>query len=39
LMIGLGAIFGNTVMARMALLIGRIYYLLNDWLMIRVGGG
>jgi hypothetical protein len=39
LMIGLGAIFGNTVMARMALLIGRIYYLLNDWLMIRMGGG
>jgi hypothetical protein len=39
LMIGLGAIFGNTVMARMALMIGRIYYLLNDWLLIRVGGG
>ncbi|CUU37814.1 MAG: hypothetical protein K6U12_02560 [Armatimonadetes bacterium] len=36
LMIGLGAIFGNTVMARMALLIGRIYYLLSDWLMIRI---
>jgi len=26
-------------MARMALMIGRIYYLLNDWLLIRVGGG
>jgi hypothetical protein len=39
LMIGLGAIFGNTVMARMALLIGRIYYLLDSWLMIRIGGG
>ncbi len=39
LMIGLGAIFGNTVMARMALLIGRIYYLLSDWLGIRIGGG
>ncbi|MDW8051751.1 MAG: hypothetical protein RMJ83_04625 [Armatimonadota bacterium] len=39
LMIGLGAIFGNTVMARMALLIGRIYYMLNDWLMIPIGGG
>jgi hypothetical protein len=39
LMIGLGAMFGNTVMARMALLIGRIYYLLSDWLGIPVGGG
>ncbi|MEN3001598.1 MAG: hypothetical protein ABDI19_07125 [Armatimonadota bacterium] len=39
LMIGLGAMFGNTVMARMALLIGRIYYMLNDWLMIPIGGG
>ncbi len=39
LMIGLGAMFGNTVMARMALLIGRIYYLLSDWLGIRIGGG
>ncbi len=38
LMIGLGAIFGNTVMARMALLIGRAYYILSDWLLIRVGG-
>lgn len=36
LMIGLGAIFGNTVMARMALLIGRVYYLLSDWLMLRI---
>lgn len=36
LMIGLGAIFGNTVMARIALLIGRVYYLLSDWLMIRI---
>jgi hypothetical protein len=39
LMIGLGAMFGNTVMARMALLIGRVYYLLDSWLMMRVGGG
>ncbi|MCS7209632.1 MAG: hypothetical protein NZ874_08685 [Fimbriimonadales bacterium] len=39
LMIGLGAIFGNTVMARMALLIGRVYYLLDSWLMVRIGGG
>jgi hypothetical protein len=34
LMIALGAIFGNTVMARMALLIGRVYYLLHDWLLM-----
>lgn len=33
LMIALGAIFGNTLMARMALLVGRVYYLLHDWLM------
>ncbi len=39
LMIGLGAMFGNTVMARTALLIGRIYYLLHDWLRISIGGG
>ncbi|MFQ3610258.1 MAG: hypothetical protein SNJ72_02085 [Fimbriimonadales bacterium] len=38
LMIGLGAIFGNTVMARMALLIGRAYYIVSDWLLIGVGG-
>ncbi len=36
LMIGLGAMFGNTVMARMALLIGRIHYLLSDWLRISL---
>jgi hypothetical protein len=39
LMIGLGAMFGNTVMARMALLLGRVYYLLSDWLGIPIGGG
>lgn len=32
LMISFGATFGNTVMARMALLIGRIQFLLYDWL-------
>ncbi len=32
LMIGFGASFGNTVMARMSLLIGRIQFLLDDWL-------
>lgn len=39
LMVGLGAMFGNTVMARMALLLGRVYYLLSDWLGIPIGGG
>lgn len=34
LMIALGAIFGNTVMARIALLIGRIWFLMHDWLGI-----
>jgi hypothetical protein len=32
LMIAFGAMFGNTVMARMSLFIGRVYFLLNDWL-------
>jgi hypothetical protein len=31
-MVGFGALFGNTVMARMALLIGRIQFLMWDWL-------
>ncbi len=39
LMVGLGAMFGNTVMARMSLLIGRVYYLLSDWLQLPIGGG
>ncbi|MDD3627050.1 MAG: hypothetical protein PHV06_06995 [bacterium] len=34
LMIGFGATFGNTVMARISLLIGRISFLLQDWLHI-----
>ncbi len=34
LMIGFGASFGYTVMARLALLIGRISFLLGDWLGI-----
>lgn len=34
MMIAFGAAFGNTVMARMSLLIGRIYYLLGEWLHI-----
>ncbi len=32
LMVGFGASFGNTVMARMSLLIGRIQFLLDEWL-------
>ncbi|MDP8223741.1 MAG: hypothetical protein P9L99_10315 [Candidatus Lernaella stagnicola] len=34
LMIGFGASFGYTVMARISLLIGRVLFLLRDWLMI-----
>lgn len=32
LMVGFGASFGNTIMARMSLLIGRIQFLLDEWL-------
>jgi hypothetical protein len=32
LMIAFGAMFGNTVMARISLFIGRVYFLLGDWL-------
>ena len=32
LMIAFGAMFGNTVMARISLFIGRLQFLLNDWL-------
>lgn len=34
LMVSFGAAFGYTVMARISLLIGRIYFLLHDWLSI-----
>ncbi len=34
MMIAFGAAFGNTVMARISLLIGRIYFLLGEWLQI-----
>ena len=33
LMIALGAMFGNTVMTRMAYLIERIQFLYEDWLL------
>jgi hypothetical protein len=32
MMIGFGASFGYTVMARISLLIGRIQFLMTDWL-------
>lgn len=34
LMIAFGASFGYTVMARISLLIGRLYFLLHDWLQL-----
>ncbi len=34
IMVGFGASFGYTVMARISLLIGRIQFLLSDWLMV-----
>ena len=32
IMVGFGASFGYTIMARISLLIGRIYFLLHDWI-------
>lgn len=37
LMICFGAFFGSTVMARLALLVERLQFLLNDWSMLLVG--
>ncbi len=34
LMVSFGASFGYTVMSRMSLLIGRIYFLMGEWLQI-----
>jgi len=34
IMVAFGASFGYTVMARISLLIGRIYFLLSDWLKV-----
>lgn len=34
LMVAFGASFGYTVMARISLLIGRLYFLLGDWLRV-----
>ncbi len=36
LMIGFGAAFGNTVMGRVALLIQRVDFLLNDWISMII---
>jgi hypothetical protein len=35
-MIGFGAIFGSTVMARFALVIDRLAYIWQDWLKLGV---
>jgi hypothetical protein len=37
LMLGFGAAFGYTVMGRISLLIGRVYYLWSDWILGTVG--
>ncbi|MBD3337027.1 MAG: hypothetical protein GF355_16050 [Candidatus Eisenbacteria bacterium] len=42
LMLGFGAAFGYTVMGRISLLIGRVYYLWSDWILgtlSAIGGG
>lgn len=36
MMLAFGAIFGNTIMARMSLLIGRIFYLIHDWAQVTI---
>ena len=38
LMFAFGAIFGQTIMARMTLLIQRIYFLLHDWIQVTILG-
>jgi hypothetical protein len=34
MMVAFGALFGNVVMSRISLLIGRVQFLLGDWLHI-----
>jgi len=34
MMVAFGAIFGTTIMARMALLFDRMYYIFGDWLRL-----
>jgi small-conductance mechanosensitive channel len=36
LMFAFGAIFGSTIMARMSLLIGRVYFLIHDWIQVTI---
>ncbi len=36
LMFAFGSIFGSTIMARMTLLIGRMYFLLHDWIQVTM---
>ena len=36
LMFAFGAIFGSTIMARMSLLIGRMYFLIHDWIQVTI---
>jgi hypothetical protein len=38
LMFAFGALFGSTIMARMSLLIGRIYFLIHDWIQGTILG-
>lgn len=38
LMFSFGAIFGSTIMARMGLLIGRMYFLIHDWIQVVILG-
>ncbi|MEI6431596.1 MAG: hypothetical protein WCP07_05410 [bacterium] len=38
LMFAFGAIFGSTIMARMSLLIGRMFFLIHDWFQVTVLG-
>lgn len=38
LMFAFGTMFGQTIMARMSLLIGRLYFLLHDWIQVTILG-
>lgn len=39
LMMSFGALFGSTIMARMSLLIGRMYFLIHDFVIVRLFHG
>jgi hypothetical protein len=36
LMFAFGSIFGSTIMARLSLLIGRLYFLIHDWIRVTI---